>query len=307
MPLRILILDDEKKENELYSSLFSRRYRMQMVTSNEEANQVMQESLEKQKPFQLLLVHEKGIQNNSEVINFFQKFFQNYPVLLLANSCKPSEIIEMHDKNIHVLLEPVSEEKLHEKLEKLKEEIQKKEKEHLSLVSSEKTILFVKYVSVVMNLDNDLENVPYVIQYILDFLEKNLVSEDHLFRIKLGLTELLINAIAHGNLEVSSEDYKSKEKDFAKWNSEIKARSSNPMYLNRKVHVEINCLPAQEVTIIIEDDGNGFNVEGFFAKSVPEENFASFGRGLQMVKAMCDDLSFNEKGNQTSLRYIIRT
>lgn len=112
----------------------------------------------------------------------------------------------------------------------------------------------------------------------------------------LGLTEIMINAIEHGNLGIGHKEKTAllSSGDLAK---EISRRLKLPENINKKVRVSFE-RKIDEITIYITDEGKGFNWSEFLVLS-PERATEPNGRGIVMAKMMSfDDLHYNEQGNQ---------
>src|SRR5690349_9117876 len=73
----------------------------------------------------------------------------------------------------------------------------------------------------------------------------------------LGLAELLINAVEHGNLAISYKE-KSQLKREDSWQKEIERRLQLPEYKERKVLVEVERVPPN-IQFTITDEGAGFD------------------------------------------------
>ncbi|MBL4711490.1 MAG: response regulator [Gammaproteobacteria bacterium] len=106
-------------------------------------------------------------------------------------------------------------------------------------------------------------------------------------RLVLGLTELITNAIEHGNLGISYKE-KSKLNSEGNWENEINKRLSLPMYKERVATVEFT-RGRREITFVISDQGDGFDWHKYM-EICPERAFDSHGRGIALAKS----LSFNE-------------
>jgi CheY-like chemotaxis protein/anti-sigma regulatory factor (Ser/Thr protein kinase) len=112
----------------------------------------------------------------------------------------------------------------------------------------------------------------------------------------MGLSELLINAVEHGNLCITYEE-KSKLLSTQSWEQEIFHRQSLPEYSSRYVTVDLERLE-DRINFTIKDQGDGFPWEEYLEIST-ERATDSHGRGI----AMANMLSFNEleyigKGNE---------
>ncbi|MBS0288326.1 MAG: ATP-binding protein [Proteobacteria bacterium] len=117
-------------------------------------------------------------------------------------------------------------------------------------------------------------------------------------RVELGLIELFLNAIEHGNLGI---DYglKSQLKKNNCWEKEIKHRLTLPAHQDKMVSVCLDINPAY-ILLTIKDCGVGFNWREFNDRH-PSSTTELHGRGITMAKELCfDKLSFSEKGNEVS-------
>ncbi len=112
----------------------------------------------------------------------------------------------------------------------------------------------------------------------------------------LGLLELLVNAVEHGNLAITYQEKSSLMKE-QQWDIEISRRLNMPKYADKRVQVvlENNSL---ELSITITDEGDGFDCKQYFEISA-ERAFDPNGRGIALSKMMSfDTLEYKGKGNQ---------
>lgn len=115
-------------------------------------------------------------------------------------------------------------------------------------------------------------------------------------RVLLGLSELLINAVEHGNLGISYRE-KSRLLQEARWEEEVKHRLALPESAGKVVNVQLEHL-SNEIRVTITDCGTGFDWKKYLEMS-PERAFDPNGRGIAMSKMMSfDALEFMGKGNQ---------
>lgn len=105
-------------------------------------------------------------------------------------------------------------------------------------------------------------------------------------RVATGLSELLINAVEHGNLEISYAD-KSRLLAEQKWEKEVEHRLKLPKFTERKVSVQFE-RNQNDIIISIKDQGAGFEWQQYLEIS-PERSGDTHGRGIAMAKMM----SFN--------------
>jgi DNA-binding response OmpR family regulator len=110
----------------------------------------------------------------------------------------------------------------------------------------------------------------------------------------VGIVELLINAIEHGNLEISYE-CKSKLLEQNNWLNETTRRLSLPAYRDRKVHIHLEQHP-ERIALTIRDEGMGFDWRGFETLS-EDRLFDLHGRGIALAKNAFDGLTYSSPGN----------
>jgi hypothetical protein len=112
-----------------------------------------------------------------------------------------------------------------------------------------------------------------------------------------GLLELLINAIEHGNLEITGPQKRALLME-GRWHDELLARLDDPRYAGRGVSVSFERRSGNELYITIEDDGAGFDFAEILRDSM-DENFARHGRGIALARLMSfDDLRWEGRGNR---------
>lgn len=115
-------------------------------------------------------------------------------------------------------------------------------------------------------------------------------------RVVLGLSELLTNAIEHGNLEISYDD-KTRLVENETWMSEVEKRLVMPEYQDRVASIELQRTPS-ELRFIIRDEGKGFDWQKFVDLD-PERAFDNHGRGIITAKMFSfDGLEYRGAGNE---------
>ncbi len=99
----------------------------------------------------------------------------------------------------------------------------------------------------------------------------------------MGLSELLVNAIEHGNLGIGFAE-KSKLKEQGRWHEEIERRLESPQYRERCVTVTFE-RRADDWEFVIEDEGAGFEWQKYL-ELAPERAFAPNGRGIALARQL---------------------
>jgi anti-sigma regulatory factor (Ser/Thr protein kinase) len=114
-------------------------------------------------------------------------------------------------------------------------------------------------------------------------------------RRHMGLTELLINAVEHGNLEISHEQ-KTALLLAGGWHDEIVGRLEQQPFAARRVAVVFERF-TDRIDIRIEDEGPGFD-HSKFGRLELADNVDLSGRGISLARQMSfDDVVYEGRGN----------
>lgn len=114
-------------------------------------------------------------------------------------------------------------------------------------------------------------------------------------RVMLGLTELMINAVEHGNLGITYQE-KSRLNQCCQWEQEINRRLQSATYRDRFVDVLLK-RDEQRVNITIQDQGDGFDWHRYLEMS-PERAMDNHGRGIAMAGMLSfDEIQYQGRGN----------
>ena len=114
----------------------------------------------------------------------------------------------------------------------------------------------------------------------------------------IGLSELLINAVEHGNLEIG---YQGKSDLIAakRLKEEVEERLSHPGIGDKSVTVEVT-RSAAEIAFVITDEGPGFDYRAFLEMD-PARTFDSHGRGIALARKISfSSLEYRGRGNQVA-------
>lgn len=112
----------------------------------------------------------------------------------------------------------------------------------------------------------------------------------------VALDEALINALVHGNLEISSE---LREHEGA-YEEQIQQRLSEPPYCHRSVFVSAEFTPVS-ARFVIRDEGPGFDPTQLPDPTDPENLLRPYGRGVLLMRAFMHDVAYNAQGNEVTL------
>ena len=117
-------------------------------------------------------------------------------------------------------------------------------------------------------------------------------------RVGVALEESLLNAIIHGNLEVSS---KLRDLDDGSYEKLIALRVGKSPYKDRRVEV-VALFSAKQAEFVIRDEGPGFDISQLPDPTDPENVARAHGRGVLLMQTFMDEVSYNETGNQVTLK-----
>jgi CheY-like chemotaxis protein len=120
----------------------------------------------------------------------------------------------------------------------------------------------------------------------------------------LGLSELFINAIEHGNLGITYDE-KSELNAENSWKAEVERRLELDENKNKYVEVLFERLD-EEIIITVIDQGEGFDWQEYLEFS-PERVFDNHGRGIASSKMISlDDIFYNAIGNQVTAKISLK-
>jgi len=115
-------------------------------------------------------------------------------------------------------------------------------------------------------------------------------------RVVMGLSELLVNAIEHGNLEIGYDE-KSRLLQSEGWQGEIDRRLALPEYTDRVATVEVK-RSSSGLVFTICDEGSGFEPEPYLEID-PKRVLDAHGRGIAMARLLSfDDLRYEDRGRR---------
>ena len=118
-------------------------------------------------------------------------------------------------------------------------------------------------------------------------------------RVVLGLSELLVNAVEHGNLGISYEE-KGRLCDAERWEQEVETRLADPANADKVVTVRFAREP-ECIRVVIKDQGQGFHWEPYLTID-PARLLDTHGRGIAMSRMLSfDSIEYHDGGNQVEV------
>ncbi|MEO9965839.1 MAG: ATP-binding protein [Reichenbachiella sp.] len=120
------------------------------------------------------------------------------------------------------------------------------------------------------------ENIRIIESFIDNAREQYQFTDDIYGNIMIAVTESVNNAIVHGNQSNKSKN----------------------------VHLSLT-LEENLVKFTIEDEGPGFDYNNLPDPTAPENLEKLGGRGIFLMKNLCDEVSFEDEGKRVELRFYL--
>ena len=125
--------------------------------------------------------------------------------------------------------------------------------------------VYMQFISYFEEMDN-------AIGIVLKSMDNQGYADDTIRKMKITLTELIVNALYHGNRKEPS----------------------------KKVIIG-HIIDKQKAVVSIMDEGDGFDPSAVPDPTLPENLVKDSGRGLYIVRCYVDDLTFNKRGNRVTV------
>lgn len=163
--------------------------------------------------------------------------------------------------------------------------------------ASSKLLDFVGTERLTLEVDNYIVMVGDIVDRLTSNLKRYL-EEGDVMMVKMGLQEMIINAMEHGNLNVTFDE-KTKAQEEGRLFDFMSERRQLPEYRNKKVTIDY-FFDANKVVYRITDMGPGFDYKKIMNRVQNEVNQQklSHGRGIIMTQAVFSSVEYNAKGNQ---------
>jgi len=120
---------------------------------------------------------------------------------------------------------------------------------------------------------SEISELEKVEKFINEILKEYDLDEKYFNRIYVCVSEAVLNSIKHGNKNDK----------------------------NKTVSIGINC-NMNEINVLVEDEGKGFNINKLKDPTLRRNLKKESGRGIFIIKNLCDKLEYNEKGNRIQFK-----
>ncbi len=214
------------------------------------------------------------------------------PVIVMAVDAPESVIVQaLRDGAVDYLHKPVTEEELAHVLYRAR---------HL-LPGNLADLSGIRQSDFQLVMDSD----PAFITGVLSWLIKtsaSALSDVQRLHLQGALQELLVNAVEHGNLDIS---YREKQEALAKdeYESLLEHRLAQPRFKHRQVTIQVLYeREAKRLVYRITDEGKGFPWRSFLTQTVEALGLEEgSGRGIFMTRSMFPSLTYNDRGNEATI------
>jgi len=143
-----------------------------------------------------------------------------------------------------------------------------------TLSPTPQTIRSFPFVQLRQTLPSQIALISPFVDQLIRFIARCRNQEDSGLEIEMALREALANAMIHGNHEAS----------------------------HKLVHVVCRCAADEEVSITVQDEGQGFDSNAVPDPTTPENLLAKHGRGIYLMKTLMDVARFEEGGALVYIR-----
>ncbi|MDR0403508.1 MAG: cyclic nucleotide-binding domain-containing protein [Treponema sp.] len=156
-------------------------------------------------------------------------------------------------------------------------------------------------VSGSFSIENDLLAVPLYSGIGATILaQRGLITPDSKMHLQLSLSELIVNAIEHGNCGITYEE-KTEALDRGVSPIDLIAEKCKDPEVSAKKVMFLWEIKTDRSIFIIHDEGKGFDVKAHIKKIAQQDQLSLHGRGIRMAASLSHELKYNNKGNQVAL------
>lgn len=290
--IKILVVDDNEMDRVLVAHLLSDLYAFVYAEDGVQAVQVC----EKESPDLVITDVVMPHMNGMELVSKLQELHPEIPLIVMTSEgseLSASEAIERGatsyvpkrylserlGQTVNQVVELMRADRIYSKL------LQRMQSSHY-----------------VFAIENDFALIEPLVEFIQQIAyAEGICDQGTRHRLGIAIDEALFNAMYHGNLELPIEHIQLVR-------NSVRQESLNPFFdalceekrdCDRKVQVSITCTP-ERLTVVIEDQGRGFDHERFTKRSREGVNHEK-QRGLLLIASIVDEMTYNACGNQLTL------
>lgn len=289
-PLSILAVDDNPTSLRILESMLERNdFEVQTAVNGLEAMAVLEK---KHETLDIILLDRMMPEMDGiEVCNAMKsdERFRYIPIIMQTAADHPEEISEGIAAGVfYYLTKPLSQDMLLSVVDAAGKQIRRHKQLRIEMERRKISFGLVQILKCTFKTLEEAEGMSVFLANFFDDPDRTLT----------GVSELLINAVEHGNLGIT---YKEKSELVTNhgWQDEITRRLAEPLYKDRTVTVIFE-RKDDACYIQISDEGEGFNWKEYMDVD-PSRAMHNHGRGIAMANMLCfSKLVYNKKGNQVT-------
>ena len=292
---RVLVVDDSAVDRRFVGGLLSRDARFQVEFAEDGAQALSR--MREARPDVIVTDLQMPNRNGLELVAAVRMHHPDVPIILMTGHGSEDLAVEaLHRGAANYVPKPQLGERLLEAVE-----------EALSMAKADRTydrlIGCLQKCEFAFELDND----PGLIDPLVDLVQQmvagmRLTDATGRFRVGAAVKEALLNAIYRGNLEITFKQMQDTRVSLLEGKGEdiVQKRRGESPFKERKVSVAVFIGPA-EARFVIRDGGRGFDPAKIPAAGQPGSLDPESGRGLVLMRAFLDEVTFNPVGNEVTL------
>lgn len=291
----ILVVDDSAVDRRFVGGILGRDNRFQ-VEFAEDGSQALSR-IRESRPDVIVTDLQMPNRNGLELVAAVRMHHPGVPIILMTGHGSEDLAVEaLHRGAATYVPKPQLGERLLESVE-----------EALSLARADRThdrlISCLKHCEFDFVLDND----PALVDPLVDLVQQmvagmGLTDATGRFRVGAAVKEALLNAICRGNLEISFQQTQDCRVSLLEGKGEdpVQTRRQAAPYKDRRVNVAVS-IDMEQARFVIRDEGSGFDPASVPAAGQPGSLDPQTGRGLVLMRAFLDEVTFNAAGNEVTL------
>lgn len=132
----------------------------------------------------------------------------------------------------------------------------------------------VPFVELRQSLPSRIEIISPFVDQLMHFIARFRTPDGSELDIETALHEALANAVLHGNQEDT----------------------------RKRVWVACRCTSDGEVSLTVQDEGQGFDTATVLDPTTPENRLLVHGRGIYLMKALMNEVCFEQGGSAVFMR-----
>ena len=149
-------------------------------------------------------------------------------------------------------------------------------------------------------MDNDPFSVRTYANLVTNFLyNSHYIDVDTKERLHVGLSEMLMNAVEHGNCRISYEEKTEWLEKYGDIIELIREKTRDPEIRRKRVYFSYRITPERSY-FRIRDEGEGFDWRSRVETKENGPSLEMHGHGIAMTKHYMENLQYNDAGNEVS-------